>query len=91
MLGLILLLVFVGSFALLIKCFKMQERQESEKAKIYVDAQKRMESELEYFRNNIVLVDIKTGEAALNARQRQVKNIVGEKKIRFETFRPEIQ
>jgi predicted Holliday junction resolvase-like endonuclease len=39
----------------------------------------------------IVLVDIKTGEAKLNARQVQVKNIVSEKKIRFETFRPEIQ
>jgi predicted Holliday junction resolvase-like endonuclease len=37
----------------------------------------------------IVLLDVKTGEAKLNARQVQIKNIVSEKKIRFETFRPE--
>jgi predicted Holliday junction resolvase-like endonuclease len=39
----------------------------------------------------IVLIDVKTGDAKLSARQIQIKNIVGEKRIRFEAFRPEIQ
>jgi predicted Holliday junction resolvase-like endonuclease len=38
---------------------------------------------------DIILVDVKTGEAQLNTRQRQIKKVISEGKVSFETIRIE--
>jgi predicted Holliday junction resolvase-like endonuclease len=39
---------------------------------------------------SVVLLDVKTGVAKLNSRQVQVKRAIDEGRVRFESFRPEV-